>query len=186
MEALNLNKVCNHCVANGTLRETPEPWQLKAKGHSPWPKLNQSPPKGAGKPVPRKNCRKVSKIFLKLFDDFWRFLPCAKNVQKCRKYFWHLLTIFDVFWRGPFPLAPFAVHCWEAAGLGNWPKRENSQKCLGEGAKGLLDPGSKGLRKVFCTTQNPFCTGAKAVLGGAKDFSETFAPWVQKTFCTLP
>ena len=75
---------------------------------------------------------------------------------------------------------------WEAAGLGNWPKRENSQKCLGEGAKGLLDPGSKGLRKVFCTTQNPFCTGAKEALGGAKDFSETFAPWVQKTFCTLP
>ena len=55
-------------------------------------------------------------------------------------------------------------------------KRENSQKCLGEGAKGLLDPGSKGLRKVFCTTQNPFCTGAKEALGGAKDFSETFAP----------
>ena len=50
---------------------------------------------------------------------------------------------------------------WEAAGLGNRLKTENSHKCLGEGAKGLLDPGSKGLRKVFCATQNCFCTGAK-------------------------
>ena len=30
----------------------------------------QSSPKGAGKLVPRENCRKVSKIFLTLFDDF--------------------------------------------------------------------------------------------------------------------
>ena len=55
--------------------------------------------------VPRKNCQKVSKNFLTLFDDFWRFLPCAKIVEKCRKTFWHFLTIFDVFWRGPFPPA---------------------------------------------------------------------------------
>ena len=59
--------------------------------------------------VPRENCRKVSKNFLTLFDDFWRFLPCAKIVEKCRKTFWHFLTIFDVFWRGPFPPAPFAI-----------------------------------------------------------------------------
>ena len=32
--------------------------------------LNQSPPKGAGKMVPRENCRKVSKNFLTLFGDF--------------------------------------------------------------------------------------------------------------------
>ena len=56
------------------------------------------------------NCRLVSKIFLTFFDDFWRFLPCAKMVEKCRKYFWHFLTIFDFFWRGPFPMALFAVH----------------------------------------------------------------------------
>ena len=59
---------------------------------------------------------------------------------------------------------------WEAVGLGNRLKRENSQKCLGEGAKGPLDPGSKGLRKVFCTTQNWFCTGAKWGCTGAKGF----------------
>ena len=66
--------------------------------------------KGAGKKVPRENCRKVSK---KLFDTFWRFfwrfLPCAKIVEKCRKTFWHFLTIFDAFWRGPFPPPPFAI-----------------------------------------------------------------------------
>ena len=47
--------------------------------------------------------------------------------------------------------------------LGNCPKRENLQKWLGEGAEGLLTllgPGSKGLPRVFCTTQTPFCTGA--------------------------
>ena len=73
--------------------------------------------------------------------------------------------------------------CWEAEGLGNRSKRENSQKCLGEGAKGLLDPGStKPLAPVqphFAPVQKQFW-----VLGGAKDFSETFAPWLQKTFCT--
>ena len=59
--------------------------------------------------MPRENCRKLSKNFLTLFDDFWRFLPCAKIVEKYRKTFWHFLTIFDVFWRGPFPPAPFAI-----------------------------------------------------------------------------
>ena len=68
-----------------------------------------APPKGAGELVPRESCRKVSKIILTFFDDFWRFLPCAKIVEKCRKYFRHFSTIFDVFWRGPFPPAPFAI-----------------------------------------------------------------------------
>ena len=48
--------------------------------------LSESP-KTAGKMVPRENCRKVSKSFLTLFDDFGRFLPCAKIVEKCRKTF---------------------------------------------------------------------------------------------------
>ena len=69
----------------------------------------RAPPKGAGKKVPRENCRKVSKNLLTFFDDFWRFLPCATSVEKCRKTFRHFLTIFDVFWRGPFPPAPFAI-----------------------------------------------------------------------------
>ena len=80
------------------------------------PQKSQSPPKGAGKLVPRENCRKVSTIFLRLFDDFWLFFPCAKNLSRSvKKYFWHFLTIFDVFWRGPFPLAPFAVR-WRRSG----------------------------------------------------------------------
>ena len=61
---------------------------------------------------------------------------------------------------------------------------------VGEGAKGLLDPGSKGLREVFCTTQNCFCTGAKwgFVLPGSK---RPFAPspkhfWEFSLFGQLP
>ena len=46
--------------------------------------------------------------------------------------------------------------------------------------------GAKISEKSFAPPKAPFCTGAKAVLGGAKDFSEIFAPWVQKTSCTLP
>ena len=48
--------------------------------------------------------------------------------------------------------------------LGNCPKRDSLQKWLGEGAKGLFDSfgpsWSKGLPRVFCTTQTLFCTGA--------------------------
>ena len=64
---------------------------------------------------------------------------------------------------------------WEATDLRNCPKRKHWQKWLGEGATGLPDPASK-----------KGCTGAKDGLVGAKDSWETFAPWVQKTFCTLP
>ena len=49
--------------------------------------LYQSPPKGAGKLVPCENCRKVPKMFLTLFGNFRRFLPCAIIVEKCRKCF---------------------------------------------------------------------------------------------------
>ena len=38
---------------------------------------------------------KCRKTLLTPFDDFWRFLPCAKNVEKCQRYFWRLLTLFD-------------------------------------------------------------------------------------------
>ena len=40
------------------------------------------------------------------------------------------------------------------------PKPRKCRKWLGEGPKGLSDPGSKGLPRVFCTTQTLFCTGA--------------------------
>ena len=62
-------------------------------------------------------------------------------------------------------------------------KEKLTEKCLGEGAKGLLDPGSKGLRKVFCTTQNCFCTGAKWGCTGARRF---VLPWVQRPFAPSP
>ena len=101
----------NHWIHLACVR-TQKRYQLGAK-HYRWGRnhyiLNQRIAKGAGKKVPRENCRKVSKNFLTLFDDFWRFLPCAKIVEKCRKTFWRFLTIFDVFWRGPFPPAPFAI-----------------------------------------------------------------------------
>ena len=88
--------------------------------------LTQSPPKGAGKLVPRENCRQVSKIFLTLSDDFWRFLPCAKIVEKCRKTFWHFLTFFDVApFRRPLlqsadlhpPISEFLRHPFRDTGL---------------------------------------------------------------------
>ena len=47
--------------------------------------------------------------------------------------------------------------------LGNCPKRESLQKWLGRVQKvflTLLGPGSKGLPRLFCTTQTLFCTGA--------------------------
>ena len=45
---------------------------------------------------------------------------------------------------------------------------KTSQKWLGEGAEGLLDPGSKSHPRVFCTTQTLFCTGAKWGCTGAR------------------
>ena len=40
------------------------------------------------------------------------------------------------------------------------PKPQKCPKWLGEGAKGVLDLGSKGLPRVSCTTKTLFCTGA--------------------------
>ena len=40
------------------------------------------------------------------------------------------------------------------------PKPQKCPKWLGEGAKGVSDPGSKGLPRVFCSTETLFCTGA--------------------------
>ena len=51
--------------------------------------------------------RKLSKIYLTLLDDFWCFLPCAKNVEKCRRRFWLFLTLFDDFW--PFLTWPLSA-----------------------------------------------------------------------------
>ena len=43
--------------------------------------------KGAGKKVPRENCRKVLKNFLTLFDDFGPARKLSKSVEK----------LFDIF-----------------------------------------------------------------------------------------
>ena len=56
------------------------------------------PPKKKG---PEKWCRakivkKCRQWFLTLCADFWRFLPCAKIVEKCRNFSWHFLTVLDV------------------------------------------------------------------------------------------
>ena len=45
-------------------------------------------------------------------------------------------------------------------GPGKLPEQLKSPKVVREGAKGLFDPGSKGLPRVFCTTQNLLCAGA--------------------------
>ena len=127
------------------------------------PCLYQRIAKGAGKKVPREKCRKVSKNFLTLFDDFWHFLPCVKIVEKCRKTFWHFLTIFDIFWRGPFPPAPLnlqsadskrvpEVHGKRGLAEKGWQKRFAER--VGEGlAKGwqisLHPPTSKFPRRPF-------------------------------------
>ena len=55
--------------------------------------------------------------------------------------------------------------------LGEGSKIGNSRKWFGEGAKGLLDPGSKGLPRVSCTFRNLFCTGATLFCTSARGFS---------------
>ena len=49
-------------------------------------------------------------------------------------------------------------------------KMGNSRKWLGEGAKGVLDPGGKGLPRVSCTFRNLFCTGATQFCTNARGF----------------
>ena len=55
-----------------------------------------------------------------------------------------------------------------SCGPGKLNEKGKFPKVLRGGCKGLLDPRSKGLRKVFCTTPNCSCTGAKAVCTGAR------------------
>ena len=69
----------------------------------------EGPKKGAAR-----NLSKSVKNFLTFFDDFWRFLPCAKIVEKLFDTF---RQISRGFWRGPFPPAPFAIR-WEKDGAG--------------------------------------------------------------------
>ena len=57
----------------------------------------QSPPKGAGKMVPRQNCRKTFWRFLTIFDAFCPARKLSKkSVEKLFDTFWRFLTLFDV------------------------------------------------------------------------------------------
>ena len=67
--------------------------------------------------------------------------------------------------------------------------------CLGErvGSRKFPTVVRRGCKRSFrprervasCTGAKRGCTGAKEISEGARDSWETFAPWVQKTFCTL-
>ena len=59
----------------------------------------RAPQKGSDKPVPRGNCRKVSKIFSTLFDAFLPFFCPARKMSKSVE------IIFDTFWLF-FDMAP--------------------------------------------------------------------------------
>ena len=73
--------------------------------------------------------------------------------------------------------------CWEAMDLGICLKRENlKSKVVRGGAQGPLDPGSKGLPRVFCTAQNLFCTSAIPFRTGARGFLHAGS---KQTCCTL-
>ena len=77
----------------------------------------------------------------------------------------------------------FLVKIVGSHGPGKLPEKGKSPRVVRGGCKR-----SFGLReqKASCTSANYGCTGAKEGLGGGKDSWETFAPWVQQTFCTLP
>ena len=70
----------------------------------------RGPPKG-----PEKWCRaKIVEKCRKTFDTFWRFLTFSALRENCRKLSKNFLTLFDDFWRGPFPPAPFAIR-WSSS-----------------------------------------------------------------------
>ena len=68
------------------------------------------------------------------------------------------------------------IKSWEATDLGNCPKRE-SPKAVRRGCTRPCDPGSRGPQRVFCTTQNLFCTGAAPFRTNAKCFLFAGSKW---------
>ena len=63
------------------------------------------------------------------------------------------------------------------------PKPQKCPRWLGEGAKGVLDPRSKGLPRVFCTTKTLFCTGATLFRTSARGL---WRPWPKRPFAPSP
>ena len=62
------------------------------------------------------------------------------------------------------------------------PETSKVPKVVRRGCKRSFGPRAP---KASCTGAKESCTSAKQGFGGAKDSWETFAPWVQNTFCTL-
>ena len=64
------------------------------------------------------------------------------------------------------------------------PKPQKRPKWLLEGAKVVLDPGSKGLPRVFCTTKTLLCTGVAPPKPCFAPVQLCFAP-LEEAFGTL-
>ena len=73
------------------------------------------------------------------------------------------------------------LRAWEIDRNGKIPK-----SAQGRVQKVFWTQGAKVSKKSFAPPKTAFAPVQNGVLGGAKDFLETFAPWVQKTFCILP
>ena len=74
-----------------------------------------------------------------------------------------------------------------SCGPGNLTEKGKFPKVLRGGCKRSFGPREQRSPKSLLHHPKPhFAPVQNGVLGGAKDFSETFAPWLQKTFCTLP
>ena len=74
-----------------------------------------------------------------------------------------------------------SLHC-DAKCLLQGPETSKVPKVVRRGCKRSFGPRAP---KSSCTGAKESCTSAKQGWGGAKDSWETFAPWDQKTFCTL-
>ena len=63
------------------------------------------------------------------------------------------------------------------------PKPQKCPKWLEEGAKGVLDPGSKGLPRVLCITKTLLCTGATLFCASARGL---WRPWPKRPVAPSP
>ena len=77
-----------------------------------------------------------------------------------------------------YPLKVGKLRAWEIDRKG-----ENSQKCLGEGAKGLLDPGST---KPLAPAQPHFAPVQKQFWVVQKTFRRPLLLGAKRPFCSLP
>ena len=120
----------------------------------------------------------------------WKFFGTAKVVPFCKDldlHEGHLKHSWDKCQRGhkTYRLKQNG-YLWDAKDLGNGPKSESSQKWLGEGAKGLLDPVSK---RPLALVWNGVAPVQKRVWVVQKTLGRPLLPGpkrVKKTFCTLP